>query len=274
MRKLLITSSVITLTLIYAPTASAQTAAKTLLSREATKAAGRPIMAEASPTIVLDQRMTNIKQRSSLEIDRRINSLNGLLTKFNNLKKLPEAEKTELNKSIQDYITELTNLKTKINADTDLVTLRIDAKTIFTDFRVYAVYMPKLAELAAVERMMAAADTLTEVANRLNTRLSQLQEQGQDVAGLQTLLGDMNSKITDAQTQYEAVETEITPLSPEGYPGNKVTLQSGRNKIRLATQDLKAARDDARKILEGMKSLSGTLTATPSATQASPSAIQ
>jgi chromosome segregation ATPase len=258
MRRVLAASVIITLALTFAPVSLAATASS---SAEA----AMPLRGAA------DQKLTATKEKSDKEITRRITSLNNLLTRFNDLKKLPTDDKSKFAAQIQDYISQLTTLKDKIDADTDLQTLRTDAKSIFTTFRVYAVFMPKLAELSALNRMGLSADSLTDIAGKLQTKVAELQGQGKDVTSLQSLLTDMNSQITDAKTVYQAVEAEITPLAPDGYPANITTLKDGRSKIKTGAADLRAAWNDAVQIRQALKSggsatNSATMSAPPSAT--------
>jgi hypothetical protein len=252
MRTILLGVTLLCSALVFVPTIFAQTASSS--ARGALK------------TAVQDQRMTVIKQKSTNEIDRRISSLNGLLTKFSSVKKLPEEDKTLFTTQIQDYISQLTALKTKIEADTDLSALRLDARSIFTNFRVYAIFMPKLAELSAVDRMGVAADTLTDVASKLQTLITQLKNDGKDVSILENLLIDMNAKIAEARTVYQAVEAEITPVAPDGYPANLTTLKDGRTKLKTGAASLRAAWNDAVEIRRTIKSLESTSSASPAAT--------
>ena len=210
-----------------------------------------------SPRAAVDQttRIQTIKDRSDKEIDNRLTSLNNALSAVAGAKKLNATDKANFTAEIQTDISILTALKAKIDADTDLTTLRTDAKSIFTDYRVYAVFLPQIHLLAAADIMGVTADNLTTIANKLATRLQTLQSGGKDVSALQTILNDMNVKIADAKTQYAAVETEVIGLTPASYPGSSATLKDARTKIKAGATDLKAARDDAKKIVEGIKGL-------------------
>ena len=208
-------------------------------------------------------RLTRLHTRCDQEIDTRINNLNSLNTTIGNFKKLSSAQKSQFQGEIQTDISGLTSLKAKCDADTDVATLTSDIKSIFTNFRVYAVFMPQIRLLAAADRMDVTADLLSDYAGKLQFRI---QQQG-NPANLVTLLNDMQAKIADARTQYANVISQITPLSPSSFPGSNPTLQNARAEIKTGSQDLRAAFQDSKQIRQGLKSLGGTsITSSPSPT--------
>jgi len=199
--------------------------------------------------------IAKLKARGDKEIDRRISALNGLLTKLSNMKKLPSGDKSTLTSQVQNEINSLTTLKSKIDADTDLTTLKSDVQSIIKSYRVFALFIPKVHILAAADRMETSADLLSQVAKKLQDRINKAQAAGKNVSSLQTTLTDMQNKIADAKTQYANAQSLVTPLTPEGYPGNKSVLQQARSAIKAGAQDLKAAHADIKTIRQGLESL-------------------
>lgn len=215
-----------------------------------------PVSAQtATPRVSQEARITTIKTRSDTEIDKRLDSLNKAAARIAGAKKLSDADKQTFSTEIQKDIADLTALRAKIDADTDLATLKADAKTIYTSFRVYAVFLPQIHLLSAADIMGVAADNLSAIATKLGTRLTELKGKGKDVSALETLLSDMNAKIADAKTQYSAVESEIVGLTPASYPGSTATIKDAREKIKTGAADLKAARNDAKQIRDGIHDL-------------------
>lgn len=210
-------------------------------------------------------KIVKIKTRAEAEIDKRLASLNSALAKISTAKKLPESDKANFSAQIQAATSKLNALRAKIDADTDLAILRTDAKSIFNDFRVYAVFLPQIHLLAAADTMEVTADNLTTLAGKLQVRLQAAQSKGKDVSQLQTLLTDTQAKIADAKTQYSAVINEVIFLTPTSYPGSNATLKDARAKIKVGTQDLRAARQDAKQIVAGLKAMGkSTSTSSPS----------
>jgi chromosome segregation ATPase len=210
------------------------------------------------------QAFDNLKQRADTEIQRRVTSLTELITKINSLKKLSATDKSGFANQIQAQIDSLNTLKTKINADTDLATLRTDVQSIILSYRIYVVYLPQTRMLIAADSMGTTADNLTTLSIKLQTLITASGATGDTLTNLQGLLTDMETNIKNANDSYQSVETEILALTPQGYPGNRTTLMDARAKLKTGLTDIKTARDDAKKIVKILRSLNKPLNATGS----------
>jgi hypothetical protein len=198
-------------------------------------------------------RMTIIKTRADSQIEMRLASLNSAMTKIGEVKRLTSDEQTTFSNEIEQDINALTALKAKIDADTDPATLKTDATAIYSDFRVYAVFLPQIHEIISTDIIEVTATNLTAIAVKLQTRITEMQTAGKSVSELQGFLTDMQAKIADAQTQATAAFNEIVSLSPSSYPGSTSILKDARAKIKTATNDLKAALVDTKLIRAGLK---------------------
>lgn len=203
--------------------------------------------------ILSEARMTIIKTRADSQIEMRLSSLNTAMTKIGEVKRLTADEQTTFSNEIQQDITALTALKTKIDADTDVATLKTDATAIYSDYRVYAVFLPQIHEIISTDIIKITATNLTTIAGKLSERIQEMQSSGKSAADLQGFLTDMQAKIADAQAQGTAAFNEIVSLTPGSYPGSSSILKDARTKIKTATSDLKAAFVDAKLIRAGLK---------------------
>jgi hypothetical protein len=163
--------------------------------------------------------ITRIKTQSDKAIDNRITSLNTRIAKINALKKISDSQKSDFASQFQSRITDLTNLKAKIDADTDLNTIKADYKSIFTDNRIFAIFEPKM-------NIMAQADNII---GRANTQLTK------------TTDANVQAKLNDAITQANAAIAKVSGLTPQNYPAKDI-LTSARSLIKLALADLNTAR--------------------------------
>ncbi len=225
---------------------------------------------QAAQTQANSQKMTNLRQRGDQEINRRITALNRLISMINAMKKISGDQKSSFVSQVNSYITELNNLKNKIDADTDLDTMKTDIQSIVSDYRVFVLFMPKITILATADKLSDISDQLTTFAGKLQTRITADQQAGKDVTSLNTELSDMQAKIADAKTQAANVENAVMTLDPSGYPGNRTGLETGRTDLQTGRTDVKNAIADAREIIQGLKTLEGTGTNTtpPSGTAA------
>ena len=208
-------------------------------------------------------RISDLKSRADLEITRRLDALNKLITKINSFKRLSSAQKTELTTQIQTQIDGLSTLKTKIDADTDLLTLQTDVKSIITDYRIYVFFIEDINLIAAAERIGTVLDNMTILSGKLQTRIQTAQTNGSNVDELNTSYSDMQAKLTDATSLVGQVNSELTGLSASGYPGNKASLSDARTKLQQSYTDLKGAYQDGLQIIRLLKELKLFSTETP-----------
>lgn len=206
------------------------------------------------------RRMDNLKTRADNEINRRVTDLNDLISRINSMKHLSAANKTAFMNSIQTEIRSLNSLKAKVDADTDVTTLKADVQSIVTEYRVFLLYIPQIQLLSSADRMNDIAGKLNDLATKLQTRINTNQAAGKDVSALETLLKDMVAKIADANTQYNNIETTIITLLPKDYPGNRGALLSARKMIQTGHLDLVTSLQDGQKIIQGLKALYNTST--------------
>lgn len=241
--------------LILSTSASYAADQNMLQTKEATLAARGEKIASREAMITKNQTAVSedLRNRAQKEINRRVEFLTQLITQINGIKKLTVAQKTDLQSQIQVQIVGLNTLQAKINADTDNVTLKADVKSIINNYYVFLFFREKVNLLVAADKISATSDNLSGISIKLQTRISQAQTAGNNVTTLNAQLLNMNAKISDAKIQIASVQTEVSILTAQGYPGNKTTLQDARSKIKLANQDLKVAYQDALKIRDGLK---------------------
>lgn len=214
----------------------------------------------------LSTRLESLRTRGLGEVDRRIESLNKLISRISEMKRLTTEQKTTFTTDIQGQVTNLTTLRAKIEAGTDAETLRTDVKSVRDSYRIYALYMPKIRILAAVDVLNTAYLKLSELAAKLDTRIQAAKTAGNDTATLEATLAIMKTELESAKVNFEAAGTVVLPLTPDGYPDNKTQLQDAQAKIKAAHEDMKSAREAARAIIQGLKSLNKTPSATSTPT--------
>ena len=205
-------------------------------------------------------RVTFMKTKADQEITRRIDSLNTLTTRVGEMKRLSEQDKASITSLAGGNVTDLNTLKTKIDADTDLETLKTDRQSITKSYRVYMLVIPKGHILAAADRILETTTLMNTVVTKLEARIGTAQTGGKDVAQLSTSLTDMKAKIADAVTQANNAKTAVTSLVPDQgvqtqIDSNKTALNSARTMIKNGITDLKTARTDAETIRVNLKAM-------------------
>lgn len=222
----------------------------------------KPVTKEGTNSSAASNNMENLRSRADQEITRRVKSLTALIARVNALKRLSTDQKAGLTTQIQAQIDSLNALKVKIDADTDMTTLKTDVKSIVDSYRIYALFMPQIGILTASDEILNTVDKFNVYVARFQTKINDLKAAGQDVTALQASLTDMQNQLKDATTQANNASSSALPLTPAGYPGNRSVLTSAKNNLLTARKDLQTARADGLSIYQGLK---GSNTSTNSA---------
>lgn len=203
-----------------------------------------PVSAAATSTIAV--RMAATKTRADNEIQARVATLNNLLSRIESMVKLSDSEKASISSDIQSEISNLSSLKTNIDADTGTTTLRADTASITKAYRIYALIVPQASIVAAADRINTIVTSLTTIGSKIQSRSATAD------------LTDFNAKISDASSQASAATAEVANLQPDNgdktiLASNTKALKDARSKITLATKDLQTAEQDAKTIIKTLK---------------------
>ncbi|PIP74660.1 MAG: hypothetical protein CO135_01305 [Candidatus Levybacteria bacterium CG_4_9_14_3_um_filter_35_16] len=255
MKKLIIISTLLTVLFLVMPVYAQTEVTNGRLGAVREKLEQNTAQREAKITQAQERVATTLKKRAEKELDRRIRSLNGLITKINSFKKLGNSQKSTLVAQIQTEVTNLTALKAKIEADTDNLTLKTDVQSITKGFRIYAFFVPKIHVLATADTLDNVSDKMESLLGKLETRIAEAKVKGLNTASLDIILTDLKAKIADARIQAQAAKDLVIPLTPDGYPGNKTVLQSARAKLVVGHKNLQLAKKDIQKIIKDLRVL-------------------
>lgn len=269
-KHLSLTVSLAGLALLVAPIAAD---AQTTIRMGAGTSTPRVRAALASSTSAEATRAERAKEKAAKEIDRRIESLNKMLTNVTALSKVSDVFKGNLKTNVQTQIDSLTALKAKIESDTDLPTLKEDIKKITESYRVYMVVMPQARISAAADRMATIINMFLGTGTKLQARINTAKADGKDTTEAQKLIDDMAAKLASAKGHAEAALNAVTPLVPDN--GDKAVATSNQEAIKKAQAELKLAQADitaARKDMAAIVKALGTLKALPQASSTTPAA--
>ena len=216
-------------------------------------------------------RADRAKDKAAQEIDRRVASLNSLLERVSAMNKVTDQLKANLKTNVQTEIDGFTQLKAKINADTDLSTLKTDVQSITQSYRIYMLVIPQGRITAAGDRMATIINMMASVGTKLQARINTAKGQGADTAALEASLKDLGDKLTSAQAHAQASVNAIAPLTPDQgdktvQDKNDAAVKSAQGEIKAGTQALVAARFVFAAIISGLGKLKINANANASST--------
>ncbi len=236
-------------------------------------AAAQTAAVTTSASVTLTAAEKTAISRGDTEITRRIAALNDLNTRIQAMQKVTDAFKAGISASITNEVNTLTTLKAKIDADTDLATLKTDIQSITGSYRVFALVLPQGRIAAAADREVELVSMMSTLGAKLQARITTAQQGGATTTALTAALTDMAAKLQDAQTQAEAAVTASASLLPDGgdktkMASNDAALKQARADLKTAQTDLAAARKDVTTIVSGLNKLNASANAS-STTQVS-----
>jgi hypothetical protein len=200
-------------------------------------------------TPVLD----TLRSRCEQAVDPRVSALEAAGTVLAQAKAVTTDHRSALSSILTGDETALQALKTKIQSDPDLATLTADCRSIFTDYRVFALVLPRTRLVAAADIAGAAADRLTTVADALDAAIAKAHSAGRDTAAATADLAAMRAKIDAGRTAAGGVAGQIMGLTPADWNANHDVLAPARQSLRTARADLGAARDLGRKVIADLR---------------------
>ena len=211
--------------------------------------------APANPKNIATSLSTTISQADG-EIDQRTANLNDIITRIGEVQKLSTTNQALLIASVQNEISQLAALRSKIDSETNAAAAKIDYQSITQSYRIYDLIVPQTRIIIATDKVISIVSSMNLVAGKIQSRTSNIS--GINSITVQQQYSDSIAKITDASVQAMAATSEVIRLFPD--QGNTKVLQSNtsalndaRAKLKTATDDLTAARDDFGNIISFLK---------------------
>ncbi len=211
--------------------------------------------AQANTQANQQQHLQNIISRGNQEIARRLASLDKLTAKINATAKLSATDKTALTDEVNTTASALTTLKTKLDAETTVAAAGQDASTIVSDYRIYALVLPKVYLVKTADDEQVTDTQLAALATKLQARLTTAQQAGKSVTSLQATLANMTTQTSAAQAIASSIEAKVSSLQPSDYNTDHTLLSGDAAQLKTAHADNVAAYQDAKTIIAGIKAL-------------------
>lgn len=201
----------------------------------------------------LEQRLAQAKSRGEAEVNRRLATLDRLASQVQQVKRLSADHRTALLNELDQAKAGLSALLAKIQGDSDVATLRADLRTIVDGYRVYVFLVPQVHLIVAADVMLAITATFDDIEVKLQALIDKAAAAGKDTAAAQAALVALQSAVGSAKTSATAVISDVLPLTASGYPGNRGTISSARDKLRAARQSLNEARQQAKAAIDALR---------------------
>ena len=188
-------------------------------------------------------------------VARRLTSLASVKAELDATPSVASADRATLDTQIDATGTGLTALKATFDADTTLAKVRTDCSRVVSEYRVYALLIPRIELVRAAGRVQAAAGTLKHLAGLLQAGVNAARDRSKDTTSAQGYVTDLGLKADAATKAVAGIPTAILPLDAAGYPGDRPVLVGARASVAAAQGALTGAIAAASSAITALKAL-------------------
>jgi len=200
--------------------------------------------------------LNNLKTHGAAEADRRLALLQAVSTRLTNSTQLTETDKSALTKQINDQVTALGALKSKLASESNLTAARKDVQSIIDEYRVFGLLVAQISIVTAADRMAETQTQLQTVVTELQKKADSLKQAGKDVTDLQKSIDLAKTAIATAQQLFSKSTAQILAFKPSDYVADHKLLSSYRDGIASARDSFRITRssiDDALATIDKLK---------------------
>lgn len=202
-------------------------------------------------------RLQNLASTTDKEISKNTESLQNLLNRINNSQAIPGTQKNMISQKIQSQINNLENIKNQLgNNEISSSSIADQRKIMEETTQNIRLLVPQANILAAANRILSVATMTTEIANKLQIRISEMQNNGANVSSTTNIFNDISAKVADAQkmaqnaiNESQNVTATSTTIAAQ-MKADTSALQSARADIVAGQKDLQSARKDIGQLLK------------------------
>lgn len=216
----------------------------------------------ARDTLVVDddsgRDLSQLKERALEAIERRLDTIERLTRRIDDSDHLTGEHFGQLTSELARHEAGLEQLAREIEAAETAAELLEIAPKIITDHRVYVLLVPKVREVIGSDTGVAFAARGGEVAGVLAGWIERLGALGHDVSEAEAALVRMESHLDEGLALADPVAETVLPLEPSDWPDPaRAVLEEGRQDLRDAREEFRAAREAAAEVVGILRELLG-----------------
>ncbi|MBU4332328.1 hypothetical protein KKD19_04585 [Patescibacteria group bacterium] len=202
-----------------------------------------------------EQRVQKLQDIGENMIGRRISVIELAKNRFTTAQRISQAIKDKISLVLDDNVTNLNALKEDILAGDDLEGLKTKVKSIVTGYRVFVVVIPQSRGLVVADRLGGFKEKLVELKDKIQARAGELGGDEADTSGVEALIEQAGSKITEAEASLAMAEEKFSSMQVSDASGAKDLKSAGKQALVRARESLRAAKNDLREAAQALKEL-------------------
>ncbi|HXP33286.1 MAG TPA: hypothetical protein VN820_04670 [Acidimicrobiales bacterium] len=180
----------------------------------------------------------------------RVTQLNSLLSAVGNTANhLTAADQQTLQHDISAVeLPGIGALQTQVQQATTCAELRMAARSMVFDYRVYYVMTPQTHLAIVADDETAIEATLGNLETTIASAIDNSADRGKNVSAAQSAFSDLKNEVSAAGNSTNGLADELLAQTPQGFPGNWQVFGAARTSLSNARNDLHAAYNDGRQI--------------------------
>ena len=206
--------------------------------------------------------------------DQRIDERTAALTKLNDRANfqvaaghITSSQASAIQADVTSNQSGLATLKSKLDAETAADAARQDVRDIYTQFRIYAVVLPRDYHEIELDIMTNVQAKLAGLEPKLQQAIASAPASEQQQ--LNTLYSDYTAKVDAANSQITNANGLVSSFTPDNFNNSQATYRTNwlnfRSDILAGRADLRQAATDLHQMAQILKSSAPFATATPGA---------
>lgn len=205
------------------------------------------------PTIGPGASLAEIQRAGAAATDKRIDSLGVAIARVEANEKLTEANRDTILNTLNSDVAAMHDLASEIAGDDTVTEAAAHYRSIFTDYRVYAVALPQALYAAGADALTGSALPKLQAAyDRLAAALNG-SHADQSTPELQATLAHMAEMIEEAEAGSATLAADALAVTPADWNADHTVLADIRLQLGNAVADARDAARDGREIAEALR---------------------
>lgn len=205
------------------------------------------------------------KERGDRLVEERIRALTSNSESISENKKLTAEQKALLVGILSTNSTNLTQHKVAFSTTTDASTTKAYIESIYKDFRIFGIVIPKVRLEARIYQLKGHATTLSETFAKLQTKIDEQKAKGNDTSSWQKGLDEAKMLVAQNMFTLDELLKKTATLTPSSYgTTSKAIIESVNKDIKLISKDFNTVVSKVRKPYSMKKLPPVTASSTPS----------
>jgi hypothetical protein len=180
-----------------------------------------------------------------------LNTLNGKVSSDLSSHKITSSQASALQGDISTNVSGLNTLKTKLDAETVAKNARADVLTMYTQFRIFAVVIPRDSRNLLLDIEENAQQLMSGIAPSIQAAINAAPASQQ--TKLKALYSDYQTQTSNASSQFTTANQDIPQMTPQAFNQTRSTYEGVRESLDKATstasKDLHQAAKDLKQIV-------------------------